>query len=315
MRPRVLRSSAILACAHAVLVLASLTNLAGCDDEQVRVREPQAIVALQAQPQVLAVQQPGAIVVQQPSATVVTVGARPESMADLRSLAQQRAWAELVDHLEDIPPVSRDAEWRSLAQQAALGALTLAGQRGPVDGIDMSEALLVRYPALKESRDFMSKRADLGIQAFERCFQKDRRADDCALHFKAFVEGDPTNQDLAFRVGKLLPPRSYARLAVPAFAVAIQKKDDPRCQDPDVKRAVLSGLSLPNAGNEDVVAESIQLGSNLCWQALQPSITDRMGGDSTDYLKNTCRFVGAKGALPRLMTKTCEAVLKDSPHS
>ena len=132
---------------------------------------------------------------------------------------------------------------------------------------------------------------------------------------KAFVEADPTNQDLAFRLGKLLPPRSYGRLAVPAFAVAIQKKDDPRCQDPDVRRAVLSGLSLPKAGNEDIVAESVQLGSNLCWRALQPSITDRMGGDSTDYLKNTCPFVMARGSLSSLMSKACEAVLKDSPHS
>jgi hypothetical protein len=236
-------------------------------------------------------------------------------MADLRSLAQQKAWSELVDHLEDIPPANRDAEWQSLAQQAGLGALTLAGQRGPVDGIYLSEALLQRYPVLKDSKDFMSKRAELGAQAFARCFQKDLWADSCAAHIKAFVEADRTNQDLAFRLGKLLPPRSFGRLAIPAFAVAIQKKDDPRCQDPDVKRAVLSGLSVPKAGNEDIVAESVQLGSNLCWQALQPSITDRMGGDPTDYLKNTCPFVMAKRSLSIVMSKACEAVLKDSPRS
>jgi hypothetical protein len=307
MRSRIIptRSSALLACVPGVLVLAACASLTGCEDERVRAREAQ----------VVAVEHPSAIVVQEPSTAVVTIGARPQGMADLRSLAQQKAWSELVDHLEDIPPANRNAEWQSLAQQAGLGALTLAGQRGPVDGIYLSEALLQRYPVLKDSKDFMSKRGELGAQAFARCFQKDRWADSCAAHIKAFVEADPTNQDLAFRLGKLLPPGSHGRLAIPAFAVAIQKKDDPRCQDPDVKRAVLSGLSAPKAGNEDIVAESVELGSNLCWQALQPSITDRLGGDSTDYLKNTCPFVMAKRSLSSVMSKACEAVLKDSPRS
>jgi hypothetical protein len=298
-----------------VCAVVALVNLTGCGGQPARAPEPQsqfASVPPPQEPPLVAVQQPGAIVVQQPRTELVTVGARPQAMPDLRALAQQKAWAELVDHLEDIPPASRDAEWQALAQQAGLGTLTLAGQHGPVDGINLSETLLARYPVLKESKDFMSKRADLGMQAFERCFQRIEWAEACASHLKAFVEGDSTNQDLAFRVGKLLPPRSYGRLAIPAFAVAIQKKDDPRCQDPDVKRAVLSGLSVSKAGNEDIVAESIQLGSNLCWQALQPAITDRMGGDSADYLKNTCAFVGAKRALSNVMTKTCEEVLKDS---
>jgi hypothetical protein len=301
------RSSVLLDCVRSLLVVAALATLLGCE-ERGEVREPRV-----AEAQVLAVSEPAPIVVQ-PTGAVVTIGARPHAMADLRSLAREGAWGELADHLEDIPPASRDAEWRSLAQQAGLGALTLAGQRGPIDAIDLSEALLARYPALKESSDFMSKRADLGTQAFERCFQKDRWADACASHLKAFVEADPTNQALAFRLGKLVPPRSFGRLAIPAFAVALKRSDDPRCQDPDVKRAVLSGLSLPRAGNEDIVAESIQLGSNVCWHALQAAITDRMGGDSRDYLRNTCPFTAAKGALSSLMAKTCEAALKDSPR-
>jgi hypothetical protein len=296
----------------AILALAVFANLASCEDaDHVRVRPAGSLVAEQAPTQILAVEQPSTVVVQPPRAEIVTVGSRPLVLSDLQSLAQQRAWDELVDHLEDIPPANRDGAWRSLAQQAGLGALTLAGRRGPSDGLYLSEALLQRYPTLKESKEFMSKRAELGAQAFERCFQKSPRAEACATHLRAFVEADTSNQDLAFRLGKLLPQNAYGRLAVPAYAVAIQKTDDPRCQDADVKRAVLSGLSLPKAGNEDVVAESIQLGGNLCWRALQSAITDRMGGDSTDYLKNTCRFTLGRQALSSLLTKRCEALQND----
>jgi hypothetical protein len=306
-------SSAMRKGALAVLTLSVLANLAGCEDaEHVRARPEGTLVAGQAPAQIIAVEQPSTVVVQPPRGEIVAIGSRPMGLSDLRSLARQTAWDELVDHLEDIPPASRDAEWRSLAQQAGLGALTLSARKGPSDALYLSEALLQRYPALKESKEFMSKRAELGAQAFERCFQKSPRAEVCATHLKAFVEADTTNQDLAFRLGKLLPQNAYGRLAVPAYAIAIQKKDDPRCQDADVQRAVLSGLSLPRAGNEDVVAESIQLGGSLCWKALQSAITDRMGGDSTDYLKNTCPFALGRQALSSLLTKRCEALQNDS---
>src|SRR5580700_1594979 len=83
------------------------------------------------------------------------------TLADLKALAKQQAWSELVDHLEDIPPTNRDADWRAVAQQAGLGALGIAGRSGPVDGLSVSETLLDRYPVLKDSKDFMAKRATL----------------------------------------------------------------------------------------------------------------------------------------------------------
>jgi hypothetical protein len=296
-------------------LLGALTTLApviGCAD-QPNVRPATAIIAEQSQPGILAVQETPAVIVNPTRTEVVTTsaGGRVMSLADLRSLAGQGAWAELVEHLGDIPPSNRDAQWQDLAKQAGLGALSVAGRRGPIDGLYLSEGLLERYPVLKESKDFMSKRADLGTQAFERCFDKERWFDACAEELKAFVRADPSNQDLAFRLGKLVPPRAYGRVAIPAFAVAIQKNDDPRCQDPAVKRAVLSGLNVPRAGNEDLVAESVQLG-NLCWRALEPAITERMGGDSTDYRKNACPFVRTRLPPSSLTAKACESVLSQS---
>jgi hypothetical protein len=318
MRPRLsLRcSTGALSVRLSLLALVSLPGLAGCD-EGVHVREPQAVYAVSPQPLVAVAPQPATIVVAQPHNDIVHVtaggeGARVLTLADLQALANHAAWDELASHLEDIPPAGRNAEWQRLVEQAALGVLSRAGEKAASFALFTSESLLERYPTLKQSREFMARRADVGEQAFERCFDKSPQAEPCAAHLRAFVRADPSDRDLAFRLGKLLPPRAYGRLAVPAFAVAIQSENDPRCGDPDVKRAVLSGLSLPRAGNEDTVAESIQLGLNRCWQSLAPAITERMGGNSTDYLRNTCPFVRARQGLSALMSKSCQFALSAS---
>ena len=138
-------SANLLGFVSAALLVASIASLMGCQDEHVRVQEPQA-VGLQAQPQLLAVQQPGATVIVPPASPVVAFGTRQLTMTDLRTLAGQQAWSELVDHLEDIPPASRTGEWQTLTQQACLGALNVAGQRGEGEGIYVSEALLQQEP-------------------------------------------------------------------------------------------------------------------------------------------------------------------------
>jgi hypothetical protein len=225
------------------------------------------------------------------SSTVLLATVR-DTIVDLRALARQRAWGELIDHLEDISPASRDADWRDLAEQACLGALTLAGSSG--EAIALSERLLRRYPVLKESRDFMAKRADLGARAFARCFDARDWAEACADELGPFVKADPTNTELAFRLGKMISFWRHRWVALPAFAVAIQKKDDVRCSDPDVSRAVVSGLHLSKQMNGDVVSEAVHLASDLCWNALHSAVRDAMGDDSEDILRNACAFVKAR---------------------
>jgi hypothetical protein len=229
------------------------------------------------------------------------------TLADLKALAKQQAWSELVDHLEDIPPASRDADWRDVAQQAGLGALTLAGHGGPGEGLSVSETLLDRYPVLKDSKDFMAKRATLGYAAFEQCFAKLKWAESCVAVLDRFVQTDPSNTDVAFRLAKLVPQQLHRWYAVPAFAVAIQKKDDARCKDPDVRVAVIAGLHLPADGHEDIVKPSIELASNTCWSALRDAVQDGMADTANDYLKNTCPFMKTRISFSPLLTKRCEA--------
>jgi hypothetical protein len=235
--------------------------------------------------------------------------ARPYTLADLEALVKKRAWVELVDHLDDVAPTSRDARWESVARDGALGVLAMAGATGPADGLAAADELLARYPTLKDSKDFMAKRARAGVAAFEQCFRKQRWFASCAKRVRAFVVADPRDTELAFRVGKLVPNGERAR-AVPAFAIAIHKRDDERCKDADVRSAVLAGLAIAESSDPELVADAVQLASATCWNALHAAVRDAMGGGSADYLANTCPFVKARQSLPSLLTKQCEKATK-----
>lgn len=231
------------------------------------------------------------------------------TIADLRALAQQSAWRELVDHIEDVPPSARNAEWIAIAQRTALGVLADRSQRGPAEGIIVAHALLARYPSLQASREFMTKRAEIGREAFARCFDAHLEAERCAAEIAPFVLASPEDRELAFRLGKLVPARVRGWYAVPAFVIAIDKKGDARCGDADVKRAVISGLGLSKSGHEDVVAQSVALASNVCSAELRSAVRDGMDGVSRDYLANTCPFMKNAG-LSSLQTKLCGEVTK-----
>jgi len=219
----------------------------------------------------------------------------------MQVLAKQQGWLELADHLDDITPAARDAAWRGLAEQAALGVLAIPGDAGLARG----EALLARYPSLTQSKQFVARRAELGLAAFARCFDNRKWTDRCLALIPAFVAADPTNDELAFKLGKLLPPIAARWHAVAAFAVAIRKKDDARCKDASVTAAIVSGLGRSASEQPDVVKAAIELGGALCWTASRDAIVDALAGDGTDILKNACPIVKDRVTLSSLMTKRC----------
>ena len=245
-----------------------------------------------------------------PTTTATATGALRDTrytLADLRALAQQSAWRELVDHIEDVPPSARDAEWSAIVERAALGVLADRSQRGAADAIIAAHALLARYPALTASKDFMTRRAAIGHEVFARCFDESYEAERCAAEIAPFALASPMDHELAFRLAKLVPARVHGWYAVLAFAIAIDKRGDARCADADVKRAVISGLGLSKNGHEAVVAQSVALASNVCSAELRSAVRDGMDGVARDYLVNTCPFMKNAG-LSSLQTKLCAEV-------
>ena len=243
---------------------------------------------------------------------VTRAGADPKtySLADLRALAKQQAWLELVDHLDDVAPSGRDADWRSLVQQAGLGVLTMAGSGGPADGLAVGELLLARYPALAQSKDYMTKRAELGYAALEHCYDKRSWASTCTKRLRAFAAADPSNRELAFKLGKLVPAFADRAQAAPVFALALHTKDDARCKDADVRIAVVAGLGVDASSDPDLVSAAVQLASGTCAAALRDAVQTALGSDSKYILHNACPFMRSQLAAGSLLAKRCDNATK-----
>src|SRR5687768_5770635 len=92
---------------------------------------------------------------------IVSMNATYE-LADLKALEKQQSWAELVEHLGDVLPSKRDKDWEGLAERAGaswLGTFDLKKPETAEAPIDASDELIKRFPFLKQSRVFMTKRA------------------------------------------------------------------------------------------------------------------------------------------------------------
>ncbi len=173
------------------------------------------------------------------------------TLSDLRALESTKAWRELVEHLGDIAPAARDANWQALAEHGSTELLeTLAIDQEPLHAAAVADELTKRFPTLTTSRSFMRKRAELGLRGFTACFQQSRSGVACTERLLGFVRSDPENHELAMDAGRLVSQRQFAYAAVPFFRVAVVGNADngAMCDDEALKSATAAALTnLPGA--------------------------------------------------------------------
>ena len=234
------------------------------------------------------------------------------SIKDLRALADQGAWSELASHLEDVRPADRGPEWNTLLDQTATGLLEEGSQsQDAYAALSNSEAMLKRFPKLKASKPFMAKRAEVGMKAFGVCFQESYGADQCLQDLTSFVRNDADNLDLAYRAGKLARLNLKHWAAAPFFASALIKPGgERRCDDEDVKLAVISGLSLPATGYERFFGASVKLASQLCWQELKAPLADQIASNGEYFRDNTCGVFKTNKAIEGEVANVCRKYQK-----
>ena len=234
------------------------------------------------------------------------------SIKDLRALADQRAWSELASHLEDIRPADRGPEWNTLLEQTATGLLEEGSQAQDAYGsLSNSEGMFKRYPKLKGSKPFMAKRAEVGLKAFNACFQDGYGADQCLQELTSFVRNDGDNLDLAFKAGKLTRRNAKHWAAAPFFADALVKPGaERRCDDEDVALAVMSGLSLPASGYERFLGASVKLASELCWPILKGPLREQIASNGEYFRENTCAIFKTNKALEGEVANVCRKYQK-----
>lgn len=247
-----------------------------------------------------------------------TVHARSYELADLDALAKQSSWQELLDHAEDIAPSQRTAKWSELVETAAVGVLAgLDTDKVAFTGLGTADDLTRRYPLLKKSKAFMTKRADVGLRAFTRCFELTRRDNTatkaCADRLAGFADGDPDNVDVSRRAIALIDANIHYRTAA-AFSIYYRligkTKGAKECSNDAAKWSVIEALALDKS--DPRVAQAREVASTTCWDQMQNQIVDALTTphDGAHYFENSCGFLVDKKALASLQTNRCKALPK-----
>jgi hypothetical protein len=228
-------------------------------------------------------------------------------MADLQALEKQSSWEELVNHLEDIPPSKRDATWMGLAERSCSGLLdgVKIDEHEAESAIYLADRILKRYPALKQSKAFMAKRADVGLKAFGYTYSNYRHSagdDQWIEQMKAFVKDDAVTADLPQRAAKKVQVYLVAYCAWPFWKMAIDR-GGAVCKDADFQKSVVAAI-------DDGVwkEETVDTAQNKCWADMKaPLLAAFDDAKKSGFRKNACPMLKSKGALSGAQAAKCDA--------
>jgi hypothetical protein len=242
-------------------------------------------------------------------ASVAHADDKKYTLADLKALVGQSAFKEAFQHLGDISPSQRNAEWVELAAAASGGVL------GTLDTDDGTTLALVdeidrEYPQLLKSAKYTRPRNELGFKGLEGCFGQTNGywssygLDNCVKLGMRFVANSNGDSALALKVAKIARKSMNAYDAVPFFKRALGPKDMAACKDSDLKLAVVAGLGLPTTYANATESKAMMA---TCWDELKDAVMAAFEADSKGgYVKqNTCDFLMAKKLLTGLNAKQC----------
>jgi hypothetical protein len=222
------------------------------------------------------------------------------TMGDLKALAAKAQWQELLQHIEDVPPAKRGAEWDDLLERSATELLTQYGtESSGYSAFSSAERLVERYPALTKSERFMAKRFEVSKLAFQSCLAESYNASECLRSMQDFLKVGSPPPEVAFHFGKLVRGKLNHYLAVPFFHRGLQGRpaNAPECADQDLGLAVKAGLGLPPPEENARLAREIA--GERCFGTLEKALVAQLvARDSSGYeAENICGVLKAKGAL------------------
>ena len=238
----------------------------------------------------------------------LSASAATYELADLKALDKDKSWRELVDHLNDIVPSKRDAEWKAIAERACTGVLDpseLKDVASSQRSLDQMDELMKRYGWLKESKPFLTRRADVGLKAMGWTYQNSRHSsgeDPWMDKLKTFVAADALTPDMALRALKLVTSRLVPVVAFPLVKPALARGGKATCKDADVLQAMLGALTEGSWKEESAEV------STTCWEELKPLVlAEVLKPDATRtlQLKLCPTLIERKSLSPDELKKGC----------
>ena len=231
------------------------------------------------------------------------------TMEDLRALGESQSWGELLEHVEDVRPSERKKEWKDLLDRAAIGQIdALREQKRTQEAHATAEQLMTRFGILKQSKPFMKKRGEAGLEVFAECFGNAYAGAQCIEQLEAFVGVDSKDADLAFRAGKLVVERGRMYPpATPFFARAFEDKSvrAAGCKDPSVEAAVLRSFGQPSHYDNAKAADKVAF--DQCFDTLSKAVWESFYGSWGYEAVNICTgLVRKKAKLSAFQSAFCQ---------
>jgi len=188
------------------------------------------------------------------------------TVTELEILARQQRWSEIIIHMAEVPVADRNKKFEKIVEEASIHYLEEAAREpGGMDGI--ANSLLQKYPFLRGSKAFMQKRALMGAEALDICYQV-RPKEECMGRAIAFVNEDVTNREI----------REWV------------------CNRPAFKQSLLTAL---HASDDKQRVEAAQMVEKNCWAEMKTLVQNEFHKEKLPprFLASACPVLKNKGSL------------------
>ena len=242
-------------------------------------------------------------------------GKKPYTLADLKTLVSQKSFKEAVEHLADVAPSERTADWLGIAADAAAGYIGGLSNDDMVKKILEIERVDSEFPMIMKSPKYAKSRMDIGIKGFDACFDYSYAHKECFDHAIKFVDADAGNAELALKMAKLVRRNTTPHAGAASFfkraITAAGKNAGAICKDEDLKRVVVSGFNVPEHYEDAKTVRDMVSGT--CWNELKATVQDewKKAGETSYERRNTCEILKSQRSLTADQTRACEKAKKE----
>ncbi len=229
--------------------------------------------------------------------------AEPVTVDDVKMLAAQGAFAELLEKAERVKPSDRNTEWtRAVTKAASEACDEKPATANPLSQVECIGALAKRFAFLKGDAAFLKRVETLVVEGLDDC--KVRGFDDCDV--RVIRLSSQLKPEALMAAAKALLAHGYFKTApMPLVADAV-RQNVALCGDKTVSQAILASLELPADTLRAQQARALAFGA--CYPKVSAALKQAMVGPSDYLLKNACTGLKEKKALSELQADLCHDV-------
>lgn len=203
-------------------------------------------------------------------------------LSELTALDPVDDRAELLARAPEVAPTQRTDAWRSAVERAAMATLDGVEVRDEASAeraLELVDAQPAKFPFLARSKDWLGKRADLGVKALPWLAHHGERGA-WQRRVYAFAKRDAVTPRLAQRLAdEVLLKQLVASTAGPLFELAFERDGAAVCDSPT---AIKVTVELAADGT------AFKPALDACWKQLKGPLTQAAAKAETRTAKRSC---------------------------